>query len=71
MLTGDPRKNCSTLSRLVAKIMVGISQGDNCSANTFIGWHLEFKLNLADTQGRIQIWLNVTVNDLKITNLKF
>ena len=60
-------KNCSTLNKLVAKLTVGISQGNNCQANIFIGCYLEFKLNLTNMQSRIQIWLNVKVNNLTIT----
>ena len=51
----DPHKNCRTLNRLVAKLTVGISQTDNCSAKIFIGCYLELKLNLANTQGKIKI----------------
>ena len=40
--------------------------GDNCSGNIFIG-HLKFKLNLRTTQGRLEIWLDITVNNLTIT----
>ena len=59
----DPHKNCSTLNWLVAKMTVGISRGYNCSAKIFIVCDLEFKLNFANTQGRIEICLNVTVNN--------
>ena len=56
----DTHKNCSTLNWLVAKMTVGISHTDNCSAKIFIGCYLELKLNLAKTQGRIYC-LNVIV----------
>ena len=43
--------------------MVGISWDDNCSADIFIGCYLEFKMNFKHMQGRIEIWLDVTVNN--------
>ena len=55
----------------MAKITVEIFQGDICSDKIFIGFYLEFKLNLANTQGRIKVWPDVTVNNLTTTiNLK-
>ena len=52
LLSNGPHKNCSTSNRLVAKITIGISRGDNCLANIFIGYYLESKLNRANKQGR-------------------
>ena len=64
-----PHNNCSTLKRLVAKITVGISRGGNCSAKIFIGCYLKFKLNLANTQSTVEIWLNATVSDLTLVHM--
>ena len=57
----------STWNRIVAKVTVGISRSDNSSAKIFIGCYLEFKLNLVNTEGRTEIWLNVRVDNLTIT----
>ena len=37
-----------------------------CSAKIVIGCYFEFRSNLTNTQGRIEIWPNVTVNNLTI-----